>query len=554
MQQLPSRFQYEEAISHHPLRSVSPSSSNRTLTARPSHSFHRSMSSSVKEGKPVAPKSLSSKINDYWILEIASCFGSIGCLVGIVVFLNEYNGKPLPEWSYGITVNSILSWLVQILTALILEPIAASLSQTKCNNLGSPGCKLSDINMYDFASRGVLGCVSLIWQSRLRTLACLGAFITILSTGAGPFVQQMATVQNKLVPNSGPTTVAFSKGYVEYLGLGLKSELPAADILAATYSSVFGGSGIAENNLTRIRINPDCPTGECEFPPFRSLAACSTCTDISDMISTNCIKYWCATDTTHCSHSLPNGLALNATLRDQKAGPTGKHCLVYWCVNTYKAGMRNNNPWEELVDTYDNLERSMYGAQNYSLEVPSKGILPSSKYWISAFNLRWWVALKLNVTSTSACYGGVSPVKQIYGNEFADPMIRYGMSDFCERLAYGIATGARLYNNSHIRGTSKIMETQIRVRWAWIILPASLTVFSVVFLCVTIVQTRKGEHDVWKSSPTPLVCANLDQRAHTFICTNEYPMEIEDSASQVMVQFHKASFVTVNFLNCSGLL
>ena len=150
------------------LRSVSPSPSDRTLADRSQSYYRPPPSSSDNKTNTNSPKSLSSKVNDYWVLEIASCCGSAGALVGIIVFLNAYNGKPSPDWPYGMTVNSILSWLVQIFTALLLEPIAACLSQVRWNKLSSAGCHLSDVNLYDFASRGAFGCISLIWHSKFR--------------------------------------------------------------------------------------------------------------------------------------------------------------------------------------------------------------------------------------------------------------------------------------------------------------------------------------------------------------------------------------------------
>jgi hypothetical protein len=95
----------EERSSYNTRQPVSPTPTDRTLAVRIS-SNARLQTSSIKEANITSSKSLSSKINDYWILEMASCFGSARALVGIIVVSNEYNGKPLPEWPYGITVNS----------------------------------------------------------------------------------------------------------------------------------------------------------------------------------------------------------------------------------------------------------------------------------------------------------------------------------------------------------------------------------------------------------------------------------------------------------------
>ncbi|KAB8216994.1 hypothetical protein BDV33DRAFT_206775 [Aspergillus novoparasiticus] len=427
---LPSEHRSEATRANNPRRSVSPSPSDRTLAYRTQVNNYQSASSDIKANTS-SPKLLSSKVNDYWVLEIASCCGSAGALVGIIVFLNAYNGKLSPDWPYGKTVNSILSWLVQIFTALLLEPIAACLSQARWNSLSSAGCRLSDISLYDFASRGAFGCISLIWHSKFRT------------------------------------------------------------------------------------------------------SACSTCSDLTDSVSASCMDDWCQANRTFCQHSLPDGLTLNVSEYNGRYGnvasrmssrigyynasiianfssisvapgtdltkATAHHCLVYWCVKTYTAGMRGNKPWEKLVDTWDDLTMPMSIGQNFTFHVPSQGNLTSSKFWVSIPTMKAWMYSKLNINPSLHCNTIETPY-----DDFRYPMIRHGIPKFCEKLALGITSGVRLYNNTPATGTAWKMETQIHVRWAWVTLPALLVVSTAVFLDITALQTKSGGFDVWKSSPTPL--------------------------------------------------
>ncbi|KAB8207424.1 hypothetical protein BDV34DRAFT_192235 [Aspergillus parasiticus] len=561
---LPSEHRSEATRANNPRRSVSPSPSDRTLAHRTQPNYYQSASADIKTNTS-SPTSLSSKVNDYWVLEIASCCGSAGALVGIIVFLNAYNGKPSPDWPYGMTVNSILSWLVQIFTALLLEPIAACLSQARWNSLSSAGCRLSDISLYDFASRGAFGCISLIWHSKFRTSACMGALITILVIGTGPFVQQMVTVENRLALSAEPATVPRSLGIIEYLG---RSPSLPQEILAALYSAILGDTTNSNGNLTRLLVAPDCPTGECEITPFRSLAACSTCSDLTDSVSTSCMDNWCQANRTFCQHSLPDGLTLNVSEYNGRYGnvaskmssrigyynasiianfssisvapgtdltkATAHHCLVYWCVKTYTAGMRDNKPWEKLVDTWDDLTMPMSFGQNFTFHVPSQGNLTSSKVWVGIPTMKAWMYSKLNINPSLHCNTIETPY-----DEFRYPMIRYGIPKFCEKLALGITSGVRLYNNTPATGTAWKMETQIHVRWAWVTLPALLVVSTAVFLGITTLQTKSGGFDVWKSSPTPLVCATLDQRAQELLCSAGHPTEMEQSTSRIRVKFHK---------------
>lgn len=113
-------------------------------------------------------KSLSSKVNDYWVWEIASCIGSVIALAAVIGVLLEYNGEALPDWPYGITINSVLSWITQFLTACMVAAVASGISQFKWLNFSTGDRTLAEMNSYDWASRGPLGCAAFLWTSRLR--------------------------------------------------------------------------------------------------------------------------------------------------------------------------------------------------------------------------------------------------------------------------------------------------------------------------------------------------------------------------------------------------
>lgn len=97
----------------------------------------------------------------------------------------------------------------------MLGTIAACLGQMAWVHLSTSDQPLSDINFYHWASRGAVGSIALVWGSRMRHWASLGALITILAIAVGPFVQQMSTVQNTRVPVSLPVSVGRGQTYLE---------------------------------------------------------------------------------------------------------------------------------------------------------------------------------------------------------------------------------------------------------------------------------------------------------------------------------------------------
>lgn len=107
-------------------------------------------------------------------------------------------------------------------------------------------------------------------------------------------------------------------------------------------------------------------------------------------------------------------------------------------------------------------------------------------------------------------------------------MLEYAKADF------GTVEDIRAAN-----GTSFIVETQIHVRWAWIILPSWLLILTIVFLEITIFETRKKGLGEWKSSPESLVCSGLDEDVQQEIRATRDPVKMEELAADISVHLRK---------------
>ena len=64
-----------------------------------------------------------------WSLEISACCIFILALIAIVITLRPHQNKPLPQWPYSISINSLLSIYSVILKVTILLVIAESLGK-----------------------------------------------------------------------------------------------------------------------------------------------------------------------------------------------------------------------------------------------------------------------------------------------------------------------------------------------------------------------------------------------------------------------------------------
>lgn len=98
-----------------------------------------------------------------WTLEILGCVTAIVAFVAIVVVLVYYDGRPMPQWPYGITLNALVAVLSTVMKATMAFTLTESLSQLKWSWF-SGGNKLSDLALLDAASRGVLGALVVLFR------------------------------------------------------------------------------------------------------------------------------------------------------------------------------------------------------------------------------------------------------------------------------------------------------------------------------------------------------------------------------------------------------
>lgn len=98
-----------------------------------------------------------------WTFEIIGSIISIAFLVGIIVVLFKYDGQPMPDWPYGITLNALVSVLSTVMKASMAFVLTECLAQLKWSWFHS-GNKLSDLALLDAASRGVAGAFFVLFR------------------------------------------------------------------------------------------------------------------------------------------------------------------------------------------------------------------------------------------------------------------------------------------------------------------------------------------------------------------------------------------------------
>lgn len=102
-----------------------------------------------------------------WWPEIAYSLSSFALLIALIVLLRHYDGKPGPDY-----LNTVVAIIATTCRALTVVPIAEGLSQLKWNSFARAERPLTDLYIFDQASRGPFGSLMLLLRARGRYVAC----------------------------------------------------------------------------------------------------------------------------------------------------------------------------------------------------------------------------------------------------------------------------------------------------------------------------------------------------------------------------------------------
>ena len=218
----------------------------------------------------------------------------------------------------------------------------------------------------------------------VRHVSSLGALITVSALAINPFAQQVASYQLEELASSQNSTLPVRFYFSDDLD---------ASFRGAVIAGLFGSG---QNTL-----NPHCPSGNCTWAPYQTLALCSQCVDVTSLIEatpSNCAIF----DDSPCLWSPPNGLSLlkesgravsnrSGTLPPMVLDRVGyaivnfsllslindrwlwaAECSLYWCINTYTATLNNGRFAERLESSWYNATSTLPLAS-----IPSEEVLNS---------------------------------------------------------------------------------------------------------------------------------------------------------------------------------
>lgn len=101
-----------------------------------------------------------------WAMEIVSLLIATGAMIAMIVLLAQYDDHPLPEWPHEITFNTMIALLATLMVAALAVPSSSALSQLKWIRFMTGAAPLSDMEVFDEASRGSWGAALLLVKLR----------------------------------------------------------------------------------------------------------------------------------------------------------------------------------------------------------------------------------------------------------------------------------------------------------------------------------------------------------------------------------------------------
>ncbi|KAI8627981.1 hypothetical protein F5Y19DRAFT_439134 [Xylariaceae sp. FL1651] len=501
-----------------------------------------------------------------WILEIVTiiiAWGAVGSIVGV---LAHFNGRPLPEWPYYITLNALIALLATVATATMSISLQNGLSQLKWVRFKESRAPLTDMETFDEASRGTWGALKLLATGRGGFLGSFAAVVAIVALALGPFAQQIVTYQTRSVESPKGASVNRALNYTGALPGNSSSTgfVPILPLKSAVYNGLFAESGRPSASLAF-----ECQTGNCTWNSFETLSVCYECVDLTPFIEQYCAP---DADQSNCGWQVRQGAKLNSSMEvfsmtshiptahgdmphstimklifmgteayNGTAGetkPWARQCTLSACLKTLESSVLNgvldekvagsfvNNTVVDISNANSGQDYNVYVmGSNGSVYILSIDAMLSMRGWFSSlfatgsairnaadFNRTITdntVAVNLTVgISSGETFFDSDIVTAFYWNyyEYAN-----GLDMLMSDMATSMTVAFRSFSGAvPVSGYSISVESYVHVRWGFAVLPGVVVASTALFLAAAIYRTKRTHTKLWKSSALAMLFHGLD--------------------------------------------
>ncbi|RYN35047.1 hypothetical protein AA0119_g1162 [Alternaria tenuissima] len=236
--------------------------------------------------KKLAEYNASDNVFKRWLFEIVSWCISAACMVAIICIYLRIKDHPLSQ------NESYLNWtnvLGKVSSAALIVPTSEALGQLKWNWFHESKA-MWDFEIFDKASRGPLGALMLLFRTKGRSLAALGALLIVLLLAIDTSFQQVVTFPNEWtlheIPGEIPYVVQYDRPYLMEFQGGWETVVYDTDLLPIVQQYLYrnGSKPVPFGTSFRPDIPLSCPTSNCTWPTYDTLAVCSQCSEVSDLL------------------------------------------------------------------------------------------------------------------------------------------------------------------------------------------------------------------------------------------------------------------------------
>ncbi|KAF1911258.1 hypothetical protein BDU57DRAFT_507084 [Ampelomyces quisqualis] len=246
--------------------------------------------------RKLAQYNASTNLIKRWLFEILSVATSAICMGTIIAILASLKDQPLARWPLGLTIITILS---KIASAALILPISEAIGQLKWSWFhGKKSKDAFDFEIFDKASRGAWGSVLLLLRTKGKSLAALGALLTVLLLAIDTFFQQITDLPERwalrgqgLIPRVTRYEPDFAKTYRDDFVMSpiAQNNQELKGVLTPYFYDRNGTQYANNDNESQVGLSLYCPTSKCEWKSYQSQGVCSACVDISHLLTYACL-------------------------------------------------------------------------------------------------------------------------------------------------------------------------------------------------------------------------------------------------------------------------
>jgi hypothetical protein len=233
----------------------------------------------------MATYNASDNVFERWLFEILSLLVSAACMVAIILIYVQIKNQPMSKNESPLTWINVLG---KVSSAALIVPTSETLGQLNWNWFHNSKA-MWDFEIFDKASRGPIGALMLIYRTKGRSLAALGALLIIFLLAIDTFFQQVVSYPERLIlqktKGSIPRVVRYEPVYATEFVNGEEQSQYDQDILAIADTFFLGnGTQIADTfrwNVPRTyaigmpTTHLGCVVNVPKSHSFSDLPACS---------------------------------------------------------------------------------------------------------------------------------------------------------------------------------------------------------------------------------------------------------------------------------------